>query len=144
MTKKEFKEYWRVRDGNDRIAERCGWKRARGNIMPWWAESWIWYKPGEEVSERMKVITGHIGTKLADSTDLDGRPPEYYNDLNAIHEAENFLTEEEFCDYLDFLGKIVPPHKNAGKLYPHDYCWQIAHATARQKFEAFLKTIDKK
>jgi hypothetical protein len=55
--------------------------------------------------------------------------PDYCNCLNAMHEAEKVLTREQidvFCE----------------RLNPRDYgVWWGIHATARQRAEAFLKTI---
>jgi len=58
--------------------------------------------------------------------------PNYCIDLNAMHEAEKVLTREQinaFCQ----------------KLFPTNYCgvWWSIHATARQRAEAFLKTLGK-
>ena len=49
-------------------------------------------------------------------------------DLNAIHEAEKVLTNEQWYEY-DQLMPLRDPQK--------------MHATARQRAEAFLKTIGK-
>jgi len=57
--------------------------------------------------------------------------PDYCNDLNAMHEAEKTLTRDQievFCD------QLLP--KNHG-------IWWGIHTTARQRAEAFLKTIGK-
>ena len=49
-------------------------------------------------------------------------------DLNAMHEAEKTLTVEQWHDYVDFM-----PSR-----------WEEAvHASARQRAEAFLRTIGK-
>jgi hypothetical protein len=54
--------------------------------------------------------------------------PNYCADLNAMHEAEKVLTVEEWSDYVDYL-----PTR-----------WEEAiHATARQRAEAFLRTLGK-
>jgi hypothetical protein len=52
----------------------------------------------------------------------------YCTDLNAMHEAEKTLTVEEWSDYVEHL-----PSR-----------WEEAiHATARQRAEAFLRTLGK-
>ena len=59
--------------------------------------------------------------------------PDYCNDLNAMHEAEKVLGEIysiKSCEYDDWLQSIIE----------HDQKWR---ATARQRAEAFLKTIEK-
>jgi hypothetical protein len=55
-------------------------------------------------------------------------PPNYCNDLNAMHEAEKVLTANQFdkyCYRLDAVGGMR-------------HC---THATAAQRAEAFLKTL---
>ena len=62
--------------------------------------------------------------------------PDYCNDLNAMHEAEKKLTEKRLQTYLDFLADA-----------PRDDVYQTwtgsVFATARQRAEAFLRTIGK-
>lgn len=60
--------------------------------------------------------------------------PDYPNDLNAMHEAEEVLTDR--LGYLIELGGCV---QDAAV---EDW-WLVAHATAAQRAEAFLKTIGK-
>ena len=55
--------------------------------------------------------------------------PDYCNDLNAMHEAEKVLTNEQWVAYGKELSRL--------KVFP------MVHATARQRVEAFLKTIGK-
>jgi len=52
----------------------------------------------------------------------------YCNDLNAMHEAEKTLRGGEWDAYVDLLA---------------DTWIQVAHATARQRAEAFLRTLGK-
>lgn len=56
--------------------------------------------------------------------------PDFCNDLNAMHEAEAVLTERQFLSYAFALNDID------GSL------WGI-RATARQRAEAFLRTMGK-
>ena len=56
--------------------------------------------------------------------------PDYLNDLNAMHEAEKVLTEKQQDRYYAELSK-------------NGTWFQCLHATASQRAEAFLKTIDK-
>ena len=66
--------------------------------------------------------------------------PDYLNDLNAMHEAEKMLNEAQQITYTKLLsnnqfavdGEIT---KRA--------CWESLHATATQRAEAFLRTIEK-
>jgi hypothetical protein len=54
----------------------------------------------------------------------------YCNDLNAMHEAEKALKEKR-NHYIDTLGMM---YKDS---------WEFATATARQRAEAFLRTLGK-
>ena len=55
-------------------------------------------------------------------------PPDYCNDLNAMHEAEKILTADQWYKY-DSMMPLRDPQK--------------IHATARQRAEAFLRTLGK-
>jgi hypothetical protein len=58
-------------------------------------------------------------------------PPDYLNDLNAMHEAEEVLIlNREWATYLDHLFVIVAEGS-------------LVHATAALRAEAFLRTIGK-
>ncbi len=54
--------------------------------------------------------------------------PDYCNDLNAMHQAEKTLRGGEWDTYVDLLA---------------DTWMQVARATARQRAEAFLRTLGK-
>ena len=58
--------------------------------------------------------------------------PDYLTDLNAMHEAEKILTHEQRADYTWQLANIC----TAGSLN------DIISATASQRAEAFLKTLN--
>lgn len=54
--------------------------------------------------------------------------PNFCSDLNAMHDAEKTLDEEQWHDYVEHVGGT----------------WEQAmHATARQRAEAFLRTLGK-
>ena len=73
--------------------------------------------------------------------------PDYCNDLNAMHEAEKTLDDDHLYIYGNKLDRITLPKTSmemcyiegpeAG-MYPDLFC-----ATAAQRAEAFLKTIEK-
>lgn len=69
--------------------------------------------------------------------------PDYLSDLNAMHEAEKVLAEDHFkrTDYTWELQKIVLGD-NAQEVRGAA-TFQIIHATAAQRAEAFLRTIGK-
>jgi len=87
---------------NKRIAIACGWKfEFNGDYED---PKWEWISPKED--------------DLSD-------PPNYYSDLNAMHEAENYIMDENSIEYLKWLNKLSCQ-------------W---HASAPKRAEAFLRTI---
>ena len=58
-------------------------------------------------------------------------PPFYTTDLNAMHEAEKILKDGQIYAYVVKLSNLCPEET------------QCALATARQRAEAFLKTLGK-
>lgn len=95
------------------IAEACGWKikYIHGNGMDCYA--------------------------TVDPTGLvQNEYPDYLNDLNAMHEAEEFLKQNDwskFCEMNEILAcKVLKPNEH------------IFHATAEQRAEAFIRTIEKR
>ncbi len=65
--------------------------------------------------------------------------PNYLNDLNAMHEAEKMLTEEQQDDYVIHLTDSIS--EEVCDLQPRVGEWLLATATAAQRAEALLKTI---
>jgi hypothetical protein len=65
--------------------------------------------------------------------------PDYPNDLNAMHEAENMLTETRVRSYASVLAQVLDTHPTVDL----DDQYLNIHATAEQRAEAFLKTIGK-
>lgn len=63
--------------------------------------------------------------------------PDYLNDLNAMHEAEKVLTEDQREQYLNSLYKVCNPASMLND------AWNLNCATAAQRAEAFLRTIGK-
>lgn len=68
--------------------------------------------------------------------------PDYLNDLNAMHEVEATLTAEQSDELFYYWLAFAVSQGRCG-----DQIWQyrklMAHATAAQRAEAFLKTIGK-
>jgi len=90
---------------NIAIAEACRWKRVEG-------EECFFYNGTEQ------VYIENI--------------PEYFNDLNAMHEAEKTLSHKQKRTYCEKLFNL-----------PTSELESNTFATALQKAEAFLKTIGK-
>ena len=100
---------------NIAIAEACGWKYANNETHA--PDGSFWWSKEPEI-------------------------PDYCNDLNAMHKAEATLDfeqaelfEDELCD--------VTFKNNDGLENPLPCRFSVCHATARQRAEAFLKTIGK-
>ncbi len=62
---------------------------------------------------------------------------DYCNDLNAMHEAEKVLNSSEEKMYFANLEEIV------GDLFWHRTTCKVHRATARERAEAFLRTLGK-
>jgi hypothetical protein len=68
--------------------------------------------------------------------------PDYCNDLNAMHEAEKFLEGgRNWNKYTEILGKLRHYKPNIHDL--RSFANIIVSASAKQRAEAFLKTIGK-
>ena len=97
------------------IAETCGWTE----IKP----------------QRLTTGIGYYRTGKLHGVRKDGSRdyfvPNYLNDLNAMHFAEQFIRRDhdKWGLYLQFLNRTAPECR--------------VHATAAQKAEAFLRAIGK-
>ena len=103
---------------NIAIAEACGWKLKSNGLSPMW--SW----QNESLIHRIKWVAHKAMAS-------QGVLPNYLNDLNAMHEAEKVLSDQQADAYTTTLCLEVQPEP---KLY---------HATAAQRAEAFLRTLGK-
>lgn len=97
------------------IAEACGWERVSVIGYPAHPKEW------DDIAQL----------------------PNYLNDLNAMHEAVSSLNPGLRDTYLDILTEQVV-HKNAIDLDGsiHDRNMPVVHATAAQRAEAFLRTLN--
>lgn len=69
---------------------------------------------------------------------------DYSQDLNAMHEAEKVLTEQpQLLCYYGKLVSIVRRERGIDEFEQHYQCLFTTHATARERAEAFLRTIGK-
>lgn len=101
---------------NIAIAEACGWKRLA--------------TPGAWISPRGRF---HYPPEQT--------IPDYLNDLNAMHEAEKGLHDAQYVQFGLHLNEAwlcdnPQPMRRIGIM-------RAASATARQRAEAFLRTLDK-
>lgn len=104
------------------IAEACGWE---------WHGDALWPKQSEDFYWKIQGKCCYQTT------------PDYLSDLNAMHEAENHLRNNQFhyVNYPDALFEVVTGCKWSGDLGYFTFCF--VNATAAQRAEAFLKTIGK-
>ena len=79
------------------------------------------------------------GTKLIGGEKHRNRLPDYLNDLNACHEMEKVLTQDQMIDYSRHVGKLVTSHLPASRAAWMDF--KLINATAAQRAEAFLLTL---
>ena len=103
------------------IAEACGWQLKHDGVAEFWQPPVGWW--GSDLSS-------WVAHRSASG---DVRPPSYFSSLDACHEAETYLTDEQWIDYDLFLMSITKCdwHVQRGRI----------HATAAQKAEALLLTF---
>jgi hypothetical protein len=70
------------------------------------------------------------GTGLDPLDGLRDDLPDYLNDLNAMHEAEKMLTNDQKTDFIRAVNKGDFSNR------------RLAFATAAQRAEAFLRTLN--
>lgn len=102
---------------NIAIAEACGWQKV-DELNSSLHHFRCWVEPGTGRKQHWKFRVS---------------PPSYTTDLNAMHEAEKVLTAEQFQDYDIELTDQYVLHQSNNPI----------HATARQRAEAFLRTLGK-
>jgi len=99
---------------NAAIAEACEWEDITESVAP---------------AEFQRKATGMLRDKHGNRTPTK-QIPNYCNDLNAMHEAEKVhRMGSDWHEYLHQLERDATAH--------------IAYATARQRAEAFLRTLGK-
>ncbi len=107
-----------------KISEACGWTRIEGDKSKHTRDRWIEPNDNRTYAKDYAVLAKNL--------------PDYLNDLNAMHEAEKVLTEDQCERYEAFLhDPTVYPGDNAKP--SADY---IFHASASQRAEAFLRTLN--
>lgn len=126
------------------IAEACGWKK----IHEIFANDGVrWATPNNKLVPVKIKLDKHQynGWGKPESWANDyydcwnssyGNVPDYINDLNAIHEAENTLSEEQRLIYSEEL------YHTAIKCQKETGLWRYLSASAAQRAEAFLKTLN--
>jgi len=92
------------------IAEACGWEINKRKLLA---------KPPNDSWQYLDTM------------------PNYLNDLNAMHEAENVLTEEQRVAYSNHTYDVACEAQRETEK------WRWISLTAAQRAEAFLRTINK-
>jgi hypothetical protein len=106
---------------NVAIAEACGWTE----IRYYYENEWTTCKEWLGITPRGGLW--HV--------------PNYCTDLNAIHKAEQTLNSSLVSRYNDELAKTCKVLESIfAKTGPQGW---VFHATARQRAEAFLRTLGK-
>lgn len=77
----------------------------------------------------------HAVYDWVDTEGLHRTLPDWPNDLNAMHEAEKMLDTVQKTRYAGHLYEQV--------FQPGDMAFHSLHATAAQRAEAFLRTLDR-
>lgn len=104
------------------IAEACGWE-----FRPY-EDTRAWWKGGA-------MVWNEIVRRLSDNIPTDPLP-DYLNDLNAVHDA---------CEQANI--ELGPYYRALAKTMSQDPDFmghpnEMIHATAAQRAEAFLKTLN--
>jgi hypothetical protein len=114
------------------IAECCGWVHVKGE-EPRYGGSF----------ERAGWISPKGRFHASDWTrKTDNGLPSYCSDLNAMHEAEMSLTKEQYRAFHDEISRWASSITTVEEglwLYER----RLSSATARQRSEAFLRTLGK-
>ena len=112
---------------NIAIAEACGYT---GPFEP------VWLGPGD----RCGISATHPDSRRHYIV------PNYTNDLNAMHEAEKLLTKEQQKEFSFELYYTLCPNQKSSTIGWWDLncaeAFRQSHATARQRAEAFLRTLN--
>lgn len=110
------------------IAEACGW-------TPVAIDSWIDYTEALHEYQLDEIPVDEFYRRHLRKDPKPPAPPDYLNDLNAMHKAEATLSEHDQARYQDVLAfMFVGPSET----YP---LFQVIHSTAAQRAEAFLRTL---
>ncbi len=108
------------------IAAACGWKWKKENV-------YLDDPRDDRDAPKWFRITDPDGREHCEYC-IESSVPDYLHDLNAMHEAEKVLTDDQTKRYIETLCKQV--HRQPGNQ------WGVM-ATAAQRAEAFLRTIGK-
>lgn len=115
------------------IAEACGF------VFSLCRCDWYLKKPG-----CVELALGSAPSKAA----FANYCPDYLNSLDAMHEAEKTLTEDQQEAYSHALSQLIEQRFNCGPVVDRGEDimvhreFDLLHATAAQRAQAFLQTIN--
>jgi hypothetical protein len=101
-------------------AEACGWVMKTEQVN---------HTGGYQWTETREFWVSPTGKR--------GELPDYLGDLNAMHEAEEVMTEMQRCDYSNHLYDLARKHQEVTEK------WSYLSMPAAQRAEALLRTIGK-
>lgn len=134
---------------NEAIAEACGatWSKVLNpccDSEASWQLAFREQKPGtHHLSLGMPwQVDFVVATEPTDNAKRTTNIPSYCQDLNAMHEAEKVLHDKQLAWTIQLVKATNGAWVNSCSLHYADVI-AIAHATARQRAEAFLRTIGK-
>lgn len=116
------------------IAKACGWRGISEQFL-------VGHNPSRPVPYDKRIL-GNI-----EDIPLDPLP-DYPNDLNAMHEAEKLLLPDDaqysqWNFYAAELGRLTLNDNSRGwQPLSNDDCFPLLHASASQRAEAFLRTLE--
>lgn len=123
------------------IAEECG-------VRPI-PDGWTVYHPGRKTVMLSSWLEEECKRWLKEHPDLAAEGwvvrrsehyPDYLNDLNAMHEAENSLSPEQIADYaLTLCDMLHVPDFDPEFCVPQ---WPAINAPPEIRAEAFLRTLN--
>lgn len=111
------------------IAKALGWKLNRDDDG-----CWLLYNPKNEYVScdwGQETTLARFGHKL----------PNWPDDLNACHEMESHLSDEDWSEYHRRLWLIARPDKSIPETGCNDHTRRFIHATSEQKSICFVKTL---
>lgn len=125
------------------IAEACGWTYHKQETHPKRKPTqyeYVLQAPDDEIKVLPEFTAFHADYESDTVLGLK-RLPDYTRDLNAMHEASvNHLSADQTKRYHESIKVIIQRDNGASELESEFLC---IDATASQRAEAFLRTINK-